>query len=167
MFFGLGFTLGPSIGGLIYELGGFSAPFFVTSMLTLIAALFAFFSLETKLNCSNNGDDEEPREKVTIYKLLTTFSISINILMNITAAINFGFMDATLEHHIRDFTNLSPSKIGFIFMTGGTVYAISGQVFGIIIDKVNGGQSFCLFGFICSLVCYTICGPVFPFTFSP
>ena len=45
MFFGLGMIVGPSIGGLLFEYGGFACPFFVTGVASFIATLFAFMFL--------------------------------------------------------------------------------------------------------------------------
>ena len=73
------------------------------SILTFFATAFSYFSLETReVAEEKKGDDGEIMEKVTMVKLLSKFSISINILINFTVFINIGFMDATLEHHIRD-----------------------------------------------------------------
>lgn len=44
--FGVGTMFGPSIGGLFYELGGFSIPFWVTGNFKLLWAVFLRLSLQ-------------------------------------------------------------------------------------------------------------------------
>lgn len=89
----------------LYQLGGFSLPFFVTSVLTLLATAFSYFTLETKEVKQEKKSEIPENEKVTMWKLISTFSIFINIFINFTTFVNIGFMDATLEHHIRDVSN--------------------------------------------------------------
>ena len=40
MFFGVGMIAGPSVGGVLYEYGGFCCPFFVVAAATFAATLF-------------------------------------------------------------------------------------------------------------------------------
>lgn len=43
---GLGFTLGPFIGALLYDYGGFQLPFFFLGILLLIATIVSVFLVE-------------------------------------------------------------------------------------------------------------------------
>ena len=45
MFFGVGMIAGPSVGGVLFEHGGFCCPFFVMGLATLIATVFVCFAL--------------------------------------------------------------------------------------------------------------------------
>lgn len=45
MFFGVGMIVGPSLGGVLYEYGGFACPFSVMGVATLAACLFATICL--------------------------------------------------------------------------------------------------------------------------
>lgn len=45
-FAGLGYTAGPPIGGVLYELGGFQLPFLVLGAFLIIAAVLSYFLIE-------------------------------------------------------------------------------------------------------------------------
>ena len=52
MLFGVGMIVGPSIGGVLFEYGGFCCPFFVVGVTIFAATLFAFVVLPKPSECN-------------------------------------------------------------------------------------------------------------------
>ena len=50
------------------------------------------------------------------------------------SAASLGFIQATLEPHLRDF-NLSPLVIGSMFVVSGGCYGFSAPIWGMICDR--------------------------------
>ena len=45
LIFGLGYALGPAIGGVLYDFGGFKLPFIAVGLFGLVIAIFLIFLL--------------------------------------------------------------------------------------------------------------------------
>lgn len=96
--FGVGLILGPTLGGSLYELGGFEYPFFALGTCLFLG----FFVLQIFMNPTKPitpGNDSEGN--------MTEFLCDQNIIFDIVTIItsmNFiGFNSATLEPHLRQF----------------------------------------------------------------
>ena len=76
--FGLGYTIGPAIGSLLYQAGGFSLPFLVVGVLGLALAtglLFLVPKIERTKREESCDDDSEDQEKRCL-KPLTLVAIA-------------------------------------------------------------------------------------------
>lgn len=166
--FGLGMIVGPALGGVLFEAGGFSLPFFVTGAFCFAVSFFTFFALKSPDPVPKNSADEEKKPRVSIFQLATYLGVIINLLISFTAFINIGFNDATLEHHLRDFTTLSPTVVGSLFLISGLVYAIATQLWGFLIGRYEDyAHSFVCVGYVLSAASLLLCGPMYPIPVSP
>lgn len=117
--FGVGMIVGPSVGGVLFEAGGFAVPFFVTGAICFVCSIFSFFALKPAASKSSlhvsscvmqlnnifpsSGINKDvPTTRVSVWSMTKKPGIMINILISFTTFINVGFNDATLEHHLRD-----------------------------------------------------------------
>jgi predicted MFS family arabinose efflux permease len=91
----------------------------------------------------------------------------INILISFTTFINVGFNDATLEHHLRDFTSLSKTAVGGMFLVSGVVYAATTQGWGCLIQRFDNAHMFVIAGYILTAASFLLCGPMWPLPFNP
>jgi len=138
-FFGVGLIFGPSIGGILYQVGGYTLPFVVLGSILICVACTTFFVLPDTYNdkCSGDGTgDCDPSEKKGLIDALKVPTISIAAYSIICAAISIGFIQATLEPHLRQF-NLSPIMMGLMFVVNGGVYAASAPLWGYACDKLR------------------------------
>ncbi|RWS13125.1 MFS-type transporter-like protein, partial [Dinothrombium tinctorium] len=160
MSLGFGMIAGPAIGGVLYQVGGFNLPFFVMGTVTTLAIIPLYFLLPEKRNTTQS-------QKEGVIRLLSNFPIMLNLTINIVCCVLFGFNEATLEHHIRSFTNLTSSQTGAIFLACGLFYATSTQVWGNVADKMRNPQILCLIGFILSIVSFSLTGPIYGIPLKP
>lgn len=106
-FFGLGLIVGPSVGGALYAVGGFPAPFISMGACLLSAACFTFFVLPKHY-------DEADKNAVSSKGVLAALkvpSISMAAYSILCASASVGFLVTALEPQLRQF-NLSPVSMG-------------------------------------------------------
>ncbi|GIY24981.1 MFS-type transporter SLC18B1 [Caerostris darwini] len=131
--FGLGLIVGPTIGGALYQVGGFVLPFVINGGFLLLGFIILVFLLPRTEGERQNG----PRNFCSFLFdggiLSYTFSI-------ITCLLFIGFNSATLEPHLRQF-NLTPVVLGVIFVITGAIYAVTTPIWGKVCD-VGGNPLF-------------------------
>ena len=130
-FFGLGMISGPTIGGALYELSGYTLPFIVMGSILLTIACTTVLFLP---HHSANDDDIVEQGNCRLIIALSIPSITIAAFGIVSAAISIGFLQATLEPHLRPL-GLSPLGLGLMFIINGGVYAFSAPCWGFICDK--------------------------------
>ena len=112
--FGTGLTLGPFIGGLFYDLGGFFLPFMVTGTLIILASLMTYLILPSY---SNDYSDENILSGDVLSSgkglrdILKVWEIVLQAASTLGATICIGFLQATLRNHINQF-HLSDVLVG-------------------------------------------------------
>ncbi|KAF5269252.1 hypothetical protein FQR65_LT02553 [Abscondita terminalis] len=128
-FFGFGLIVGPTVGGLLYQVGGYSMPFAVMGSALFLAAILTAFVLPSH-------DDQEIEREVgpSIFGVLKIPGVLLASISIIVTSMSIGFLQATLEPHLRKF-NLSPVVLGLMFVVNGGLYAITAPAFGWICDK--------------------------------
>ena len=110
--FGAGLTLGPFIGALLYNAGGFFLPFAVTGSLIIISSMMTYLILPSYSNESFTGNAEHVSNK-GIMDILKVPDIFLQAVSTLGATIAIGFLQATLRNHIDQF-KLSDASIGII-----------------------------------------------------
>ncbi len=111
-FFGIGLIVGPTVGGALYQAGGYSLPFAALGGLLMSVALMTYFVLPAKYDEDEaNEDDSAQSEKKGMLDLLKIPSISLAAYSILNASITIGYIQATLEPHLRQF-NLTPVTMG-------------------------------------------------------
>ncbi|GFW65643.1 MFS-type transporter SLC18B1 [Trichonephila clavipes] len=126
-FLGVGLITGPTLGGALYDLGGYGLPFYVVGSIVLVDAIIIFFILP------DVEDPKVPKKgnmlKYWLHPRTIIFSLSVFTSFNY-----IGFNQATLEPHLRNF-DLSGVFLGMMFALSGTIYAITAPGWGWLCDK--------------------------------
>ncbi|GLV34398.1 hypothetical protein CBL_00325 [Carabus blaptoides fortunei] len=115
---GLGMTAGPAIGGILFSLGGFGLPFYIVGLVSLVFIPLNSWLLPPSTRSLTN------RKSGSIIQLIKIPGVIITGLVIITVSITWTFLEPTLEPHLRQF-NLTPEKVGFLFLLVSAVYGIS------------------------------------------
>lgn len=134
---GLGMMLASPLGGALYSLGGFSLPFAGLGLSLLACAAVTL--------CVVSSDSEEmrtvaPQPPVSVLSLVRNFQISLSASCGIGAAALLGFLDAELATYLDQKFELTPTKIGMVFVLSRGLYAFLAPVVGKIADTYGARQ---------------------------
>lgn len=152
--FGLGLICGPTLGGWLYELGGYVLPFSVLGSFLVLGAMLNFAVSWGKIQSVH-----DPEERQAGYlKILLSPGIILDSLCVVTSLTFIGYNAATLEPHLRQF-DLSVMTIGSIFVITGTIYAITTPLWGKLCRHFNT-RYLCLVGCMFCVAGYVIIGPL-------
>nr|XP_023024252.1 MFS-type transporter SLC18B1-like [Leptinotarsa decemlineata] len=129
-FVGLGMSAGPGIGGLLYAVGGFGLPFYVMGiiMICITPLNMCLVPKCEKISVDKNSG--------SITNLLQLPPVITTCFIMVTASMTWGFLDPTLEPHLRKF-QLSATNVGLIFLILSATYGISCPICGYLSDKLN------------------------------
>ncbi|XP_073984851.1 MFS-type transporter SLC18B1-like isoform X2 [Rhodnius prolixus] len=159
VFYGLGYIVGPTLGGLLFSLGGYKLPFLVMGTVIIVADLFVFLVLPP---ISKVIDDEN---NVSVCSVLRVPGVVLDALSVVATSISMGFLAATLEPHIRIF-QLSPVTNGLMFIISGGTYALTAPLVGRICDRWIYPKRVLGIGTLFIITSYIIIGPA-PFLNIP
>ncbi|CAL4152634.1 unnamed protein product [Meganyctiphanes norvegica] len=154
--YGLGFIIGPLVGGALYEVGGFLLPFIVLGCLLVLftfASLCALPKYESKEPTS-----KEMKEKAEILPLLRISTNCLFLYALFSGSFCIGYFITGLEVHLRQF-HLSPLEIGAMFIIEGGFYSLSAPLWGMITKKILHPILALQIGSIIIFASYFIMGP--------
>ncbi|XP_048742491.2 MFS-type transporter SLC18B1-like [Ostrea edulis] len=151
---GIGVIVGPSVGGLLYEIGGFGLPFFVVGSITILNAVVGYFLIE--------NTDETPRSgSQSMFFLLRnpfTWIISFTIA---SGTFTIGFLHPTLALHVAKLQELKgkTALIGLMFLISGGIFSFTAPVFGYFTDKKGYVKSMMAAGCLTAALGFLLMGP--------
>ncbi|KAA0193882.1 hypothetical protein HAZT_HAZT003131 [Hyalella azteca] len=151
-FFGLGLIAGPTVGGALYELGGFTLPFVVLGCVLMVAAAMVWYFLPVE------GSLNRPTSRYSVFSLLRKPKIFLFAFTTMSGSISVGFLFSTLEPHIRPL-NLTPLEIGLIFVLNGFAYAVSAPIWGRLCDRCLPERAATTMGALTVTVAFLMLGP--------
>ncbi|XP_042898560.1 MFS-type transporter SLC18B1 isoform X1 [Parasteatoda tepidariorum] len=149
--FSFGLAIGPVIGGMLFQVGGFSLPFLVVGGLLLTGTVVNIFLFKDV--------DDVPPQSIRARDLIKDIDFQIDILVIMLCFAMLGFNEATLEPHIRQF-NFSPTIVGCIFLIEGVVDAVIAPIWGLFAERVPNAQCLTIFGALAFIVAFIIIGPL-------
>ncbi|CAB3369675.1 Hypothetical predicted protein [Cloeon dipterum] len=157
-FVGLGMSVGPALGGVLYSVGGFGLPFYTLGIVMVFFVPINIYLLPA-------AEANEPRQKAgSILEVLRVPSVVVIGLVVIVSAANWGLLDPTLEPHLRQY-NLTPQQIGLVFLLSSGVYAAASPLWGLLASKIGSHWFMMCFGLVlCTFGLLTIGpSPLIPF----
>jgi len=161
---GLGTTLGPVLGGLLYQLGGFYLPFLALGSLLVLCGLLGFCILPAECG-DGGGEDDEDGEEVNDLKyrsLLGVPSVLVASLVLVLTGVASEWYQPTLEPYLRTQFDLTPFQASLFFMIDGATYALATPIWGLLLDKGVNSFTTLLLGSIVISVSYLGLGPCPP-----
>ena len=123
----LGFMLGPSIGGWLYESGGPALPFLLVTVLGLITA-GGFLAL----HLSPPGD---VREEVPFRALIRFPDVAACTIVVIVISSTLAMMEPVLSLHLSSDVGLNPGRVGMVFGVAAIASAVLHPVYGRLADR--------------------------------
>ncbi|XP_045129884.1 MFS-type transporter SLC18B1-like [Portunus trituberculatus] len=153
--FGLGMIVGPTLGGALFELGGYTLPFVSLGCLLLAAASLTYCILPSYTNESKGGEEEKSGSMLQLIKIP---AIALAAYAIMASSISIGFLQATLEPHLRPL-QMSPFQLGLMFVLNGATYGLFAPVWGFLCDKLINPRIVVIFGAFVVITSFTLIGP--------
>lgn len=152
--FGIGLIVGPTLGGGLYEVGGYSLPFLSLGGLLVAAAFSTRFVLppDDMAACASHHGSSQLIRALQV-PLITAFVSAI-----IATSLSIGFLQATLEPHLRPL-GLSPFQTGLMFIINGATYAIFAPLWGFLCDRFVLPRRIVGIGALMTVVAFLLMGP--------
>uniref|UniRef100_A0A0K0EIW2 MFS domain-containing protein n=1 Tax=Strongyloides stercoralis TaxID=6248 RepID=A0A0K0EIW2_STRER len=169
---GIGYTVGPIIGGYLYQYVGYPCPFLVLGGIAGISSLIAFFfitsndndkNLQPSINDNTNMNKENHLTWFEVIKIKDVWCVVFTVFM---VGVLFSFHDSTLAIGCKQF-NLEPSNVGLLFLCLGGLYAIFAPILGFVIDKYPIINILFVIGYILETIAFVCMGPVPFFNYKP
>ncbi|CAG7829141.1 unnamed protein product [Allacma fusca] len=152
---GVGLIIGPTVGGALYELGGFLLPFLSMGILLLVMAILTCIFLPVV----ESESSESRSERKNFWSLIRIPSVAMSAFAVLVSSSGIGFLSATLEPHVRASFSLTPMYTGLIFIIEGGMYALSAPIWGLFCDKTSQPKLITLVGSVLCFAGFTLIGP--------
>uniref|UniRef100_A0A0N4ZYV5 MFS domain-containing protein n=1 Tax=Parastrongyloides trichosuri TaxID=131310 RepID=A0A0N4ZYV5_PARTI len=151
---GIGFTLGPLFGGILYDVGGYKLPFWIIGLLLLANAILSYFYITDE----NNDDEDEEETKFGFKELFAIKDIWFMFITVFLVGVLLAVHDPTLPVAVENF-NYTHSQLGLIFLIIGGSYSCFAPLLGTLIDKYRMTNYLLVFGNIGLIISCIVLGP--------
>uniref|UniRef100_A0A5S6R2C0 Ubiquitin-like protein NEDD8 n=1 Tax=Trichuris muris TaxID=70415 RepID=A0A5S6R2C0_TRIMR len=151
VFNGMGYTVGPPIGGVLFRYGGHITPF---ALFGTILIIFCFISSFMKTLSSH----AMPMAQESAWKLLLNVDVFFALFTVFMGLTTITFFEPTMAPHVQDL-NLAPEMVGLIFTVSALTYALTCPVVGAIIDRQPITLHLMTIGYIISGLPIMLFGP--------
>lgn len=159
-FFGLGLIVGPTVGGALYQVGGYTTPFAVMGSALFLAAIMTAFVLPEHADSA-----EDAQQGSSLLQVLKIPGVLLAASSIIVTSMSIGFLQSTLEPHLRQF-DLPPMILGLMFVINGGTYALMAPCWGWLCDKKVMPKIATATGCLLIIVGFLLVGPA-PFIPGP
>ena len=154
---GMGFTLGPPIGMMLFELGGFPMPFMVSGL-----ALLAFspwvvpLRLWEKPRSSSSGSSSKS-SRLGLFTVLTKNMVLVAGSL-LAGSLIFASVEPTLSLYLQQ-VGMDPAKIAVVFTVLAAAYSLFGPVAGAIADLYGPSRLVLIGAMMSGLIMMLLLGP--------
>ncbi|MBM3772522.1 MAG: MFS transporter [Acidimicrobiia bacterium] len=126
----LGFMLGPSIGGWLYETGGATLPFVLVTALSVAVALgFLWLAFPAPARV---------REAVPFGQLLSHTEIAACTTLVVVASATMSMFEPVLALHLSSALALTPGRVGMVFGVAAVASTVLHPAYGWLVDRFGG-----------------------------
>jgi len=133
--FGFAEILGPSVGGIMFEYGGFLLPFEFSGILCLVVGLIIIFRIPYLVKTSIETVDVPSQQESSQTSFLRSPGIILALLGTVFGAVCQGFIETFLEEYLAIF-GLTVSEIGISFLAMSIPYMIATPIWGWLVDNL-------------------------------
>lgn len=129
VFTGMGFMIGPAIGGVLYEYGGFKAPFLFMGILLMVGTIVVQFLLP------DEGSSHVENATFPLSKIICQPRAFLMLVVTFWTSAALAFFDPTLGPVLHFGFHLSASKVGACFLVSPGIYMLLAPLVGHVADK--------------------------------
>ena len=148
VFVGLGYMIGPPLGGMLFDTFGFALMFFGTGTLSLILILVSVLILIPYELDMDTIEDKGNQDTFLALKLFRHFDIVLLITFVLAGSICFHYLIPVLGPFMVERHGANPGTIGPMFLSSNTVFVLSAPILGIVTTKVRFLTPFIVIGFL-------------------
>lgn len=180
---GLGYMIGPPLGGSLFSLGGFQAPFVTLGLLLLPAALLIYRNVPL----DGRSDKEDAKGDIPLRALLrrpqvgaprhrpaphpspraadpraaSAAQIFVIAVASMLANSDYAFLEPTLgDHAMGSQLATSPDSIGILFSVASITYTLACPVIGLLASRDRfGPRPVIVSGLLLQLLGFLLIGP--------
>ena len=138
---GAGLCLGPALGGGMYALAGYGAPFYTLGTLLLAGAAGGLYFIPRVTNSTEEKTDQDCGDdrcfSHIVRLVLSTPDNWLIFAALLTVAMNCTAMDPIMGPYVQHTLNLSPAELSLFFLGSAAGYALSSPVWGRLSDVVD------------------------------
>lgn len=122
-----GFTLGPAIGGLLYDTMGYQAPFLLSAVIGVVALLFALVMVPETQQFSSHTEEQSPKTGLMQSLPRPLYLLGTLLLLDFVMVFTFAFVEPRMVYYFYNQIDLSTVQFG-VFVTAYGVTGMLGQV---------------------------------------
>jgi MFS family permease len=155
---GLGYMVGPPLGGWLFSVGGFSMPFVVLGVGLIPAAFLIYHNLPPD---ASRYSKDEVKADIPLLTLLRNPHILVLAVTSVVANSDYAFLEPTLGDHARDQgLASSPDSIGMLFSIASITYTVSCPIIGILANRDRfGPRPVIVTGLLLQILGFLLIGP--------
>ena len=159
---GFGFTLGPLIGGFLYEYLDYAWSFHIMSMIYSVTALILLpfiWRYEFDVKEENNIESLENNAQITYSKIIKNSNFLLTFAMFILSYMSYFLVQPSFSDHIHRYGG-SDDTVGIIFGIVGLAYALTGFFLIFFLTKIKLARKYLfIFGGSMSAISLLLAGP--------
>lgn len=120
--FGMGFVLGPTIGGVLSHRFGYAVPYYAVAILALLNALLAYFNLPEPEKREQHQPNTSRGEALRI--AFAEPRTAVPIVLFFVQAVAFANLETTIALLSTDRYHMTPEETGYLFGYMGIMIAV-------------------------------------------
>lgn len=162
--YGIGSMFGFSIGGILYDVGGFQSPFYFMGGFSLVLLLLCTVLLRSEARLSTLEQElEDQLRDVQWRDVLNSTEVAMGMFGTTVSAMGWQWYSASIEVYFEQTFYLVSSETGLYLMMFGLSYTIATPIFGYLTDRGFGGLESMILGNFLIAVAFMFLGPIPPF----
>ena len=162
--YGIGSMFGFSIGGILYDVGGFQSPFFFMGSFSLILLLLCSVLLRSQARPPGLDQKLEDQQRDIQWRdVLCSPEVAMGMFGTTVSAMGWQWYSASIEVYFEETFYLVSSETGLYLMMFGLSYTIATPIFGYLTDRGFGGLESMILGNFLISVAFMFLGPIPPF----
>ncbi|KAK3759178.1 hypothetical protein RRG08_028138 [Elysia crispata] len=162
----LGSMLGPPIGAVFYEIGGFGLPFYIMGGVTLILEPVLIPLLPDIKASETDHKTADNSSSKSVLLLARSGLVWAGMLGLFMSAVGNSFLQPVLATHLETY-GLKALMIGICFSIHPILYTLFTPVLGFLTDKLNIKEPLLLMSSVGCCVAYSLIGPTPVLSFLP
>ncbi|CAM1327983.1 Uncharacterised protein g9648 [Pycnogonum litorale] len=155
---GIGYTIGPMFGGILYDNFGYACPQLAVGVILAVILLMCCYTLRDINVCCNSEDVSVNgvNDNVTASRLLKIPAISLLITANIYSAAVLIYLDIFVPMYLTLKLHETATLTGIILFVAGIVYTLFSSLLGHRVDKTSKTKEILIIGSILTTVVFSV-----------